>query len=185
MDLKLKQRIEKLYFSNKKYYQVIIAVLLISNLSLIALSFRGETMVLVPLNFQTEIKVGRNTISEEYLEKMSIFYTKTLMDQSPDSFGFTAEFLKKFLSPETRNNILYQFAEREIKYKNDYLSTYFIPSVVEIDTDNISGKVRGRLVTLVGKEEMSDEEQTYNLKFKLNNGMLMLSSFLKEEINEK
>lgn len=156
--------------------------LLISNLLLgTKLLFHSEKVIVVPPEVRREFWIDGGIASSSYLEQMSLYFVKQMLDMTPESAGGARNILLRHVSPTYYSSLSKKLLEQEKYLKDNSITTIFFPKSVKADAKNQVVEVIGQIKQMVGNDLVKEEQSTYRLKFEYNGVRFLINSFGKVE----
>lgn len=146
---------------------------------IVTLTTKSKTVVLVPSNLQTEMRVSSDgTVSQSYIEQFARDVMYTALNVTPHSIAYSNKAILKITHPKLHKDLSHQFAlnEKDVIRKN--ISSYFALHNFKFNDDNkLRVVVEGELITFIGKDLVSKEVKNYKLSFELHGTKLSLIGF--------
>ena len=165
-------------FKERNQIAIIASIVAISNLVLIVLLFANkERVVVVPAQINQEMWTERKSVSKEYLEEMSLFFSHLLFDVSPHSMPYQRDVILRNVDPSVYNSLKHKLIKEEEKYRKENLTTTFRPTKLVVNTKKLETLVTGYLTSFVGGKQMQQITDTYLIKFRYDAGRLFIKSF--------
>lgn len=165
-------------FKERNQMAIIAAVIVLSNLILVMFLFANkERVVLLPAQINTQMWTERKSVSKEYLEEMSLFFTHLLFDVSPHSMGYQRDVILRNVDPAAYNALKHKLIKEEEKYKKENLTTTFRPTKIVVNTGRLETLVTGYLTSFVGGKQIQQITDTYLIKFRYDASRLFIKSF--------
>lgn len=156
---------------------------------------KQETIILVPPEINRTLTFTSKQPSPSYLEEMSVFFARVVLDNSAQSFGYSQDLILRYASPAYFGTLKKQLMEVQERYTKESLSTHFRPlevvvissgqptdeSAGQLAADSSGGKlqasVTGELETFVGGTRVSSTKETFVITYGYKNGFLSITSF--------
>lgn len=148
---------------------------------------KQETIILVPPEINRTLTFTSKQPSPSYLEEMSVFFARVVLDNSAQSFGYSQDLILRYASPAYFGTLKKQLMETQERYTKESLSTHFRPLEVVVSSsgqlaaDSSGGKlqasVTGELETFVGGTRVSSTKETFVITYGYKNGFLSVTSF--------
>lgn len=158
-------------------------------LLIILLFTKSQTIVLIPSNLQTEMRVTtKGKASQSYIEQFTRDIMHTMLNITPSSIKYSNNTILKITSPKLHKDLQHQFSIYQKDVINKNISTYFSLHNISFTTeDNLKVETEGELLTFIGKDLVSKEIKQYNLKFNINGTKVYLVGFneIKQMSNEE
>ena len=150
------------------------------------LTTKSKTVVLVPSNLQTEMRVSSDgKVSKSYIEQFARDVMYTALNITPHSIAYSNKAILEITHPNLHKDLSHQFSlhEKDVIRKN--ISTYFSLHNFKFNEEsNLKVMVEGELVTFVGKDLVSKDIKHYKLAFKLNGTQLSLIGFKELQLEQ-
>lgn len=164
---------------------VALILLAMSIILVVLLSVKSKTVVLVPSNLQTEMRISSDgNVSEKYIEQFTRDIMYTMLNITPHSIAYANKIILEITNPKLHKDLAHQFALHEKDVINKDISTYFSLHNIKFNNNtNLKVIAEGELVTFIGKELVSKEIKSYKVVFKLNGTKLSLIGFKGMENN--
>lgn len=180
----MKQEIFSKNLKNIEYQRnlfiLISIIVLVSNLLLsIKNLYEDEKIILVP-GLKSLAWVKDNSVSESYIEEMSLMFLNLLLDISPHNIEFKKSLILTHMASQNEESTLQikkYFLDVESKYKKFAITSYFTPQNIDIDAEELTATTTGILNSNFGKKGEEVTTEKYRLTFALQRGSLKLKSF--------
>lgn len=160
-----------------------ICLTIIALISIILLSikniYKDEKIILVP-GLKNISWIKEKSVSETYIEEMSIMFLSLLLDISPHNVSYKKSLILSHLPSNNEKgnfSIKKYFLDIEEKYKKFSISSHFTPKNIDIDAENLTATASGILNNNFGKNGEEVSQEKYRLYFILERGSLKLKSF--------
>lgn len=173
----LQQNLSKLLKQRNHTVMLLIAMLVANIVLGLALLTSSERVVIVPSNIKQKFWVATNKVSSAYVEEMAIFLINQLLDVSAASANYQRELILRHVAPEYYNVLNKRLQKEAEYYKEEQVATAFKPVEIDIDESSTSATITGDLISFVGTKRVSQQRDSYALKFRLKNNELLLTSF--------
>lgn len=159
---------------------VFASLILITNILLGAkLLFHSDRIVIVPPEIRKEFWIEGARASSTYLEQMSLYFAKQMLDMTPETAGEIRTTILRHVSSDYYATLSQKLIEQEQYLKEHSITTVFFPKSVRVDEKHKLAKVTGQIKQMVGKEITKEEEHTYMLKYQYDGVRFLISSFVK------
>ena len=157
----------------------LIASFVVLILLIIILVTKSRTVILVPSNLQTEMRLSTDgKASKTYIEQFARDIMHTMLNVTPSSIKYASKSILKISSPKLHKTLSHQFAVYEKDVINKNISTYFSLHTITFPTeDNLSVLTVGEMITFIGKDIVSKQNRKYKLRFELNGTKIFLIGF--------
>jgi type IV conjugative transfer system protein TraE len=157
----------------------LIASFIVLTLLIIILVTKSRTVILVPSNLQTEMRLSTDgKASKTYIEQFARDIMHTMLNVTPSSIKYASKSILKISSPKLHKTLSHQFAVYEKDVINKNISTYFSLHTITFPTeDNLSVLTEGEMITFIGKDIVSKQNRKYKLRFELNGTKIFLIGF--------
>lgn len=157
---------------------LIIILLLISNIILAAgLFMKKQKVIIVPAYLKQSVWSEGELVSESYLEEMSLFFTKLMLDTTPTSLKSRRDIILRYIHPKYFHAMEKKLIEEERNLKRSSVATVFIPKRIEVNTKNFIARITGEITTYVAGSRIGQKLVKYDLHYAYSGGILMLSKF--------
>lgn len=153
----------------------LICILLLSVINI----YKDEKIILVP-GLKNISWVKEKTVSENYIEEMSIMFLNLLLDITPHNVSYKKSLILSHLPNKNQTDnseIKKYFFDMEEKYKKFSISSHFAPKKIEINPEKLEAIATGILSNNFGKNGEEVSEETYKLNFIMERGGLKIKSF--------
>lgn len=145
---------------------VVVSVLLVSNLLLsAAVIFGDKEVVLVPNSLNEEASIVNGKMSPAYIEALTRDVINLMLNTTPSNVEYTAKSILKITHPKFYGSLKTALTARSSDVLNRKITVSFWPQSITPGEDRSSAFVVGKLVTYLGKEEVSNEEKTYSITY--------------------
>ncbi|RZI47503.1 type IV conjugative transfer system protein TraE [Rickettsiales endosymbiont of Peranema trichophorum] len=152
--------------------------LLIANMLLSGLLFmKDERIIVVPAYFKQSFWVEGHLVSEAYIEEMSLFFTKMMLDTTPDSHQYRKDVILRYVAPEYYHDLEKRLIADARRMQKEGVSTMFAPKQVEVNTKELKSEVVGTLTQYVAGTRIGQSKERYELTFGYSGGVFMLKGF--------
>lgn len=159
---------------------VFAGVVLITNVLLgVKLLWHSDRIIVVPPEIRKEFWIEGSRASSTYLEQMSLYFTKQMLDMTPLSAGEISTTILRHVSSDYYSAFSQKLIEQEKYLKDNSITTIFFPKSVRVDEINKVVKVTGQIKQMVANTLVQEEEQTYMLGFKYDGVRFLISSFVR------
>lgn len=163
--------------SQRNALWVVIGLLALSNVILGACVLcKHEKTILVPPQIKKSMWFQGGDVSKDYLEEMSFYISKLLLDLSPTSFPYNHNILLKYATPEAYGALKAQLMKEGEHYTKLHLSTHFKPSQITPNPQTLEVEVKGLLMSYVAGKHIRDSQETLLIKFTHRGGGILLES---------
>ncbi len=178
----MKQRILKINvykLLRQRNALIILAVgMCLSNMLLAAAVFlANERVVLVPPHITKSFWCDSKAVSREYLEEMSLFFARQLLDVSPASAEYQRRIVLGYVSPEYHNQLKKRLIIEGERYQKQNVSTSFKPIKVKVSPEKLVAEVVGDLISFVGQARVKESRESYRLNYRYRDGRLLITNF--------
>jgi type IV conjugative transfer system protein TraE len=148
-------------------------------LLIILLFTKSKTIVLIPSNLQTEMRLSTGGMaSQGYVEQFTRDIMFTMLNITPSSIQYSNKAILELTSPKLHKDLQHQFSIYEKDVINKNISTYFsLHSIEYLSDNNLKVRAKGEILTFIGKDLVSKDIKKYILKFSLNGTKLYLEGF--------
>lgn len=172
----LQQNAEK-FLQQRNFIAVISAVqTLAMSLFIIALAFKTERTILMPLEIKKPLRFQGSQVPKEYLEELGIYFSKLLLDITPSSFPHNHEQLLKYTRPEAYGELKKQLMNDGEQYTKLQLSTHFYPTEVTTHPKGLEVDVKGMLISYIAGTRVKESQESVKLKFNNQGPSILLES---------
>jgi type IV conjugative transfer system protein TraE len=176
----LKSTLEERYNFTKKQRRFFFVLFLASSLLniILGISFitKERQIILVPLEFNSPLKLTNKNLSPEYLRSISQFFSENLLNNlTKDTVKAKFDGIGPYLLPEVSQKVKAHFKSQEEnlgKYDN---GTKFEPVTTEVNGNKV--KISGNICYFRGKEEKLRRKVDIDLDFMNKQGQLFLADF--------
>ena len=159
---------------------VFAVVVLITNILLgIKILWHSDRIVVVPPEIRKEFWVEGNRASSTYLEQMSLYFTKQMLDMTPETAGEIRTTILRHVASGYYSAFSQNLIEQEKYLKDNSITTIFFPKSIRVDEKNKAVKVTGQIKQMVANTLVTEEEQTYMLKYQYDGVRFLISSFVR------
>ena len=153
-------------------------ILLVSNVLLcIMFLFKNERIILVPPTIEKSFWVSKSSVSQEYLEEMSLFLSNMLLDITPSSADFQRSVALKYVDPSYYNTLRARLIKEAQTLKKEGISTSFKVLKIRPNKDDLTVEITGTLMSYVGAARVREIQEVYVMKFNYKAGRLLLEEF--------
>lgn len=147
-----------------------------------------EVTKIIPPHLTRAAQIGWDSASQEYWEQMGLFIVNQIANTTPATADYNIKTLAQFFDIQVWNSLKPSLLaiKNDKSYDNSNPISTFLPNggiIYEPETQTyffsgrlISSAYRNRILTQVGAIEA-----TYELKFKMNNGLPLVTSFYSYE----
>lgn len=173
--------------SDKRFYRLMFMISVVACLGMAIAVNRligVERTIIVPPEISKSFWIDNNKVSKSYLEEMALYIAQLELTITPDSFRFQSDQLLRYVYPSAVGEMRSSLDARETQLRRDQIASWFAPADVFADEKNLQVKLKGRLTSYVGKEQLPPAEKTYLVEFFYNNSRLYLKTF-NEVVDEK
>ena len=139
----------------------------------------SERTIIVPPEIRKEFWVEGAKASSSYLEQMSLYFTKQMLDMTPSNAAEIKPIILRHVSPAYYASLSQKLIEQEKYLKENSITTIFFPKSVRVDVENQLSEIKGQVKQMVGTDIVKEEEQTYRLKFEYGGAGFLISSFVR------
>ncbi len=153
-------------------------ILLLSNLLLAWFVFSSnQRVVVVPAEISQEVWIEKNQVSASYLEEMSYFMTRNLLDVTPEQSEFQITMMLNHVATKFRDEFLADMIkfDNEIKRLN-FTSNYIIKEIKANPKDK-SAIVSGERRVFMNGKQVENSKETFFIGFEMKNGRLFMDRF--------
>ena len=138
-----------------------------------------EKVIVLPPSITKDVWIKGNSVSESYLEEWSLYLTNLLLNVSGKTIGYQSELALRHVSPDFSGKLQKKFKKDAAALQKNNATTTFFPKEIRVLEKTMTVFVTGTFTTYVGKEKVSQHEQTYQLNFVFNKGrFLQLTNFI-------
>lgn len=123
-----------------RLYRTVLILLLVSNLILVVLLQRNQTVVLVPPTLEKEARVGQKQADRAYLEAWGLFFATLMGNVTPRNIDFILLNLQRYMAPDIYQEMSQSMIEQAKAIKSGNYSLSF--AVQELVYDEAAGRVR-------------------------------------------
>lgn len=183
LKLKWSESLEKLIKQRNAFLVLSLGMMLANILTASLLFFKNERIVIVPAYFKQTFWTEGELVSDSYIEEMSLFFTKLMLDTTPDSHKYRRDVILRYVAPKYYHELEKKLiAEAERLYKEG-VTTSFMPKEVKVKA--LGAEVTGLLISYISGTRVGEVKETYQLQFGNTGGIFMLENFtVKKESNE-
>lgn len=162
----------------------VVSILLVSNLFLsAAVIFGDKEVVLVPNSLNEEASIVNGKMSPAYIEAITRDVINLMLNTTPSNVEYSAKSILKITHSKFYGSLKTALTARSNDVLNRKISVVFWPQSITPGEDRSSAFVVGKLVTYLGKEEVSNEEKTYLITYVSEGSRPMVLDF--HEIDPK
>lgn len=178
MDIKILAANEKVR-QYQLYSSIVIATLmLISNLILsIILLTSDKQIILTPPHVNNNIEISKHNVSESYLSEMSVYFLSKLLDLNIHNIHYQSDIVLRHTSLKYYQTMREFFELEKKKYTEYNISTYFVPTQLEMNIEKLAVIATGTLITQFAKAGKEEVQVKYLLGFDYKGGILGINNF--------
>jgi len=143
----------------------------------LCLFFRHERVIVTPPQLTQSFWVQGHHYSPQYLEEMALHYAHFLLDVTEKNVLYQGEILLRYVAPESYGAFKARILADEQQLKNDHLSTRFSPTEVVVHQNQLAVDLTGEMMGYVGDKKISQNKETYRIKFRNQSGKLLIEAF--------
>ncbi|HAY23338.1 TraE/TraK family type IV conjugative transfer system protein [Desulfobacca acetoxidans] len=152
-----------------RMYRWVLILLLISNLVLVVMLQRSQTVVLVPPLLKTEAKIGLNHADRAALESWGLFFVQLMGNVTPRNIDFIMESLQRYMAPDVYQDMTQAMYEQAKAVKSSNLTMSFNVQEVAYDESSHRVKVKGQAVMRGPYGKPMTANRTYDLAIDIKN----------------
>lgn len=150
--------------------------LLVTNIILgISLYTKSERVIIVPAYLKQSFWNEGSLVSDSYIEEMSLFFSKMMLDTTPDSHKYRKDIILRYVAPDHYHELENKLIEDAKRMSKDGVSTTFTPR--EIKINKLKAEVIGTLTRYVAGTRVGQSKEKYELEFRYSGGIFMLKTF--------
>lgn len=159
--------------------------LVVANLVLIAKVMTADTRTYItPPSIEKGFWISGRDASPEYLEQMALWFTQLALNITPSSMKYQNEVLLRYVDPVLHGEIKTRAAMNVERARRDEVSQVFYVSNYRIDTPKMRVALTGTLQRWVGSTQVTPEQRTYRIAFRMNAGSIIVSEFKEADPND-
>lgn len=139
----------------------------------------SEKTILVP-GLHQEVWTSDKKVSTSYLEEVAVMYLPLLLDLDTTSMDWKRDRILMHVSTSDISllkKLQTYFAKAKEDYKHFSLSTHFALERLETDSEMLTVRAHGQLVSRFGNRGFESEPKIYELSFEWLAGRLLLKEF--------
>ena len=179
-----------LFFENKVLKLALIALIIITFLNYVKLesALNNQSVILVPVGFESRIEISSNHASEEYLLNMVEVVQSLALNYSPGNAKYKFEQLLKMYDDRYFSEAQFQLNKVLETVKNTSNSSVFKlkPDKTKISTDNKIYIAGDREIRYIGKnKEPEQREEIYVMEYLIKHSTFKIKQFYKISEAEK
>ncbi|MBP9777564.1 MAG: type IV conjugative transfer system protein TraE [Rickettsiaceae bacterium] len=185
MDFGILQKNLKTIYLQRNYslcLNVFLAFALIITLVIILKRSNNHSTIIIPATLSQKVQITESTVDDAFLIQWSEFIATLKLNVTPDNIQEKYNNILTF-TDSSQYGLLKEHLEKERTIlKSNEMSTVFFPGeTVVSDKAGLTTKIKGVLRVYIGDELNKTSKVTYELKFKYDNGRLLLKNFTEVE----
>ncbi len=137
---------------------------------------RSREVVLQPV-MRSPLTLSSAGVSREYLELVTRDTAILTLDRSPGSLDYWMKSVLEIVAPRAQGKIKADLLRIAEEQRGSSISQYFQIHSMEIDTDNLTSSVTGKLNTVVGQKVVSSDIRTFQFAWEYKGLSLKLIGF--------
>ena len=159
-------------------YLVIALGLLLTNVLIGTLLFsKKERVIVVPAYFKQSFWNEGELVSKSYIEEMSNWFAKMMLDTTPDSHKYRREVILRYVAPEYYHELEQKLIkEAEEMYKQG-VTTNFMVKKIKVNPQKLTAEVTGVLIRYIAGTRVGQSKEVYRVQFGHSGGVFMLKDF--------
>lgn len=176
------RNLEKVIKQRNGFFIITLGLLITNILMGVLLFNKSERVIIVPAYFKQSFWNQGELVSNEYIEEMSLFFTKLMLDTTPDSHKYRKDVILRYVAPEHYHKLEERlFKEAEEMYKQG-VSTSFATKQIKVNSKKLSAEVTGTLTRYISGMRVGQSIEVYELEFGFSGGIFMLKNFKTKEV---
>ncbi|CDZ81920.1 conjugal transfer pilus assembly protein TraE [Candidatus Rubidus massiliensis] len=174
----LERDLSQLTIQKNVFAAVSIILSIALTLSIGFLFFKNEKTIIVPPMIEKEFWINTNSVSSTYIEQFGVFLAQQILQKSSASATSQREVILKYTSPDFIGPLKNKLLNEEEALKKQNASYVFLPCDINADAKNLELKITGNRIVYVAQKQVSNEKETYILKFCFDGSRLLLSNLI-------
>jgi len=143
-----------------------------------------ERVVIIPPQLNTSVWTEKGTVSQSYLEEMTVFFAKQILDITPSTASFQREHLLRYVDPSFYSALRKKMIDEEERYKKDNISMSFRPLSAVVNVKSLQVTLTGLLQQYVANKFVQQTKEVYEMNFSYQAGQLLIKNFIFKEQQE-
>lgn len=144
-------------------------------------SSRKAMTVLVPMNLGAPTSVSTDSVSYDYLSLIATSMVSLRFNFTPKSIKNQYQQLENFISPQTYATLTTELQREQTAMTQQNIMSSFAITDVQPDSNSLQVQVKGILTRWVQGAEINSVDAAFLLKFKNENGALILTDWLEQK----
>jgi conjugal transfer pilus assembly protein TraE len=144
---------------------------------IIMVNMNDVRTIIVPPTISKTFWIEDGTTDPEYLRQMAHWYAGLMINTSPESVDMQQREFLMYTTPNMRKDFRATLENEAKRIKRMNASQVLFIKKIDILPNSMTAAVTGQKIVYVGKTETSNEDVTYLVKFKLNNGKIFVNEF--------
>ena len=136
-----------------------------------------ERIIIVPPEISKTFWVSKNSVSNEYLSEMSMFFISLRFNLTPSNVEEQREILLRYICPEFYSTLKTQLINEGERIRNQNINTVFYPVDIKVNVKNFTTFITGDLVSSISGNIIPNKRLIYKISYKYNFGRLLVKSF--------
>ncbi|WP_236869758.1 type IV conjugative transfer system protein TraE [Candidatus Bandiella numerosa] len=171
------QSVEKL-LKQRNGFLVISLGLMIANIMLGLMLFgKNERVIIVPAYMKQNVWSEGSLVSESYIEEMALFFSKLMLDTTPDSHGYRKDVILRYVAAEHYHDVEKRLISDAERMKKEGVTTVFAPKEIIVDVKGLKAEIVGVLTKYIAGSRMGQSKEIYEIEFGYSGGIFMLKNF--------
>lgn len=157
---------------------VVLSLSLMSNVLFgVVVLRKSERIIVLPGMVSSEFSVGGGDtpFSAKYVEQMTVFFVHLLLDITPQSISYNSSVLLRYVEPGYYQSMVQYFAHEKKVHEKYNLVTRF--DITEMKIHGQVVEVYGILTAEFGAGKKQEQEVSYKVDYKIEDGKLLISGF--------
>lgn len=181
-----KTRINHLIAHRNGYLMIALGSIVTNIILVIGLLFSlgYQKIILVPPVIEQPLWVNTHNVSEEYLTRMSLFFSYLLLNVTNSNAKLQHKVFLQYVEPEEYQQIKTALVLQEEEIEKEHMAISFHLTRIDVDTSNLIARIKGEVNYQIGVERLPAKELSYEFKFAYRSGLLKVMSFKEIKNNE-
>ena len=174
---KWNQSVEKLLRQRNGFLVISIGLMVANILLGVMLYGKKERVIIVPAYMKQNVWSEGSLVSASYIEEMGLFFSKLMLDTTPDSHGYRRDIILRYVAPEHYHEVEKRLISDAERMKKEGVTTVFAPKEVKVDVKGLKAEIVGVITKYIAGSRMGQSKETYEIEFGYSGGIFMLKNF--------
>ena len=182
LEFKWNESIAKLVKQRNIFLVILLGMLVTNILTAVLLFTKNERIIIVPSYFKQSFWNQGEIVSESYIEEMTLFFSKLMLDTTPSSHKYRRDVILRYVMPENYHVLDKKLIEEEERLSRDAVVTSFVPKEIKVNSKKLTSEITGTSIRYVAGLKAGQVKETYRLEFGYSGGIFMLKNFKTKQV---